>query len=240
MRTLRTAPPHPPPAARAAHGGAGPSARRPPCAAARHRPPRRLRLPPRAHARVVPSWRRAWAPTTSSPTSSPPRTACSSPATRTRSAAPPTSPTTPSSPAARPPRSIDGVTVTGWFTEDFTLAELKTLRAKERHPADPPGQHALRRPVRDPDVRRGARPRARLSTQARTATIGVYPETKHPTYFRSIGLPLEPPLVQHAHAQRPRPPRRAGVRAVVRDRQPAGARPRAEGAARAAARRARA
>ena len=49
--------------------------------------------------------------------------------------------------------------VTGWFTEDFTLAELKTLRAKERLPALRPAQHGVRRAVRDPDVPGGDRPR---------------------------------------------------------------------------------
>ena len=54
--------------------------------------------------------------------------------TRTRSAARPTSPTTPSSPSRKTTKTIDGSPITGWFTEDFTLAELKTLRAKERIP----------------------------------------------------------------------------------------------------------
>ena len=48
--------------------------------------------------------------------------------------------------------------VTGWFTEDFTLAELRTLRAKERLPERAAGQHRVRRHVPDPD------PRPRCST----------------------------------------------------------------------------
>ena len=73
---------------------------------------------------------------------------------------------------------------TGWFTEDFTLAELKTLRAKERLPRGAAGQHAVRRPVRDPDARRGAAtwwPRE----SARTGrTIGVYARDQAPDVLR--------------------------------------------------------
>ena len=51
--------------------------------------------------------------------------------------------------------------------------------------------------------------------------IGIYPETKHPTYFRSIGLPLEEPLLASLDEARLEPPRRAGVHPVVRAGQPA-------------------
>ena len=54
-------------------------------------------------------------------------------------------------------KTIDGAGVTGWFTEDFTLAELRTLRTKERIPDDPAGEQGVRRPVPDPDAGRGAR-----------------------------------------------------------------------------------
>ena len=65
-------------------------------------------------------------------------------------------------------KTIDGAKHDGWFVEDFTLAELKTLRAKERLPATPSGQRSIRRPVRNPDARRGHRsgeasPRRHLS-----------------------------------------------------------------------------
>jgi len=90
-------------------------------------------------------------------------------------------------PGRKTTKTIDGQTVSGWFTEDFTLAEIKTLRAKERLPFrshDRDGQFAI--PTFDEVV-------ALADTQSRAAgrAIGVYPETKHPTYFRSIGLPLE-------------------------------------------------
>jgi glycerophosphoryl diester phosphodiesterase len=94
----------------------------------------------------------------------------------------------------RATRSIDGVETTGWFAEDFTLAELRTLLARERIPelrpasAEHDGRYAI--PTLDEVVDLAVRESA-----ARGRTIGVYPETKHPTYFRSIGLPLEEPLL---------------------------------------------
>ena len=85
---------------------------------------------------------------------------------------------------------------------------------------------------------RSRRSRRSSTSPSRGArAIGIYPETKHPTYFRAQGLPLEEPLVRALNRNRPQPPAREGVRAVVRGRQPAGARPRAARAARAAVRR---
>lgn len=91
-------------------------------------------------------------------------------------------------------RTIDGVTVTGWFTEDFTLAELKTLRAVERLPAVRQRNTVYNGLFEIPTLDEVLELRERLSRQLRRE-IGVYPETKHPTYFDSIGLPLERPLV---------------------------------------------
>ena len=81
--------------------------------------------------------------------------------------------------------------MTGWFTEDFTLAEIKTLRAKERLPFrshDYDGRFDI--PTFDEVVAL-----AQELGRARGRAVGVYPETKHPTYFRSIGLPLEERLL---------------------------------------------
>jgi len=96
-------------------------------------------------------------------------------------------------------KTIDGVPISGWFTEDFTLRELRTLRAKERLPGVRPGNTRYDGRFQVPTfdevldlVRRESR------TQGRT--IGVAPETKHPTYFRSIGLPLERPLLRSLRA----------------------------------------
>ncbi|MFJ5993804.1 glycerophosphodiester phosphodiesterase family protein [Streptomyces sp. NPDC092370] len=93
----------------------------------------------------------------------------------------------------RTAKTVDGRPVTGWFTEDFTLAELKTLRAVERLPA-----------VRNRNTVFDGREEimtfqevvdlARRLSRTYGRTVAVFPETKHPTYFRSIGLPLEPEL----------------------------------------------
>jgi glycerophosphoryl diester phosphodiesterase len=88
-------------------------------------------------------------------------------------------------------RTIDGKSVTGWFTEDFTLAELETLRATERLPFR---SHAYdgREPIPTLDEVLDLVARRSRETGRR---IGVYPETKHSSYFRSIGRPLEEPLL---------------------------------------------
>ena len=94
--------------------------------------------------------------------------------------------------ARRRTQIIDGETITGWFTEDFTVAEIKTLRARERLPELRPqncafdGRFAV--PTFDEimqlasDANRG---------RDAAAKVGVYPETKHPAHFAGIGLPLE-------------------------------------------------
>ncbi|WGY00751.1 glycerophosphodiester phosphodiesterase [Nocardioides sp. QY071] len=95
----------------------------------------------------------------------------------------------------RTTRTIDGVSVTGWFTEDFTLAELKTLRAKERLPQVRPDNTRYDGRFEIPTLEEVIRLVKRES--GRTGrTIGIAPETKHPSYFDSIGLSLEEPLVR--------------------------------------------
>jgi glycerophosphoryl diester phosphodiesterase len=86
---------------------------------------------------------------------------------------------------------IDGQRVTGWFTEDFTLAEIKTLRANERLPFRSHGYDGkFQVPTFEEVI-------ALAASEGRAVgrEIAVYPETKHPTYFRGIGLPLEERLV---------------------------------------------
>jgi glycerophosphoryl diester phosphodiesterase len=95
----------------------------------------------------------------------------------------------------RTTKIIDGTSFTGWFTEDFTLAELKTLRAKERIPQLRPQNTAYDGRFQVPTLQEVVDLRKRLSKEL-GRTIGIYPETKHPTYFRQIRLPLEDPLVR--------------------------------------------
>ena len=98
----------------------------------------------------------------------------------------------------RTTKAIDGVSITGWFTEDFTLDELRTLRARERLPEVRPGSAAFDGQFGIPTLQEIA-DLARRESERRERTIGLYPETKHPTWFRSIGLALEEPLVATLH-----------------------------------------
>lgn len=100
--------------------------------------------------------------------------------------------------ARRATKTIDGVRVTGWFTEDFTLRELKTLRAKERLPQVRPGNTAYDGRFEVPTLAE-VLDLAERASRREGRTISVYPETKHPTYFDSIGLSLEEPLVRTLH-----------------------------------------
>lgn len=95
----------------------------------------------------------------------------------------------------RTTKIIDGQKATDWFTEDFTLAELKTLRARERLPQLRGANTAYDGKYEIPTF-------AEILELAKTKsaetgrTIGVYPETKHPGYFASIGLEHEAPLLK--------------------------------------------
>jgi glycerophosphoryl diester phosphodiesterase len=102
-------------------------------------------------------------------------------------------------------RSVDGHLLSGWFSEDFTLAELKTLRAVERIPRERPGNTRfdghfevptfaeILALVRAVDEQRATRARE-LGLPA-PARLGVYPETKHPSHFAARGLAMEAPLL---------------------------------------------
>ncbi|MCY7396788.1 MAG: glycerophosphodiester phosphodiesterase [Nocardioides sp.] len=92
-------------------------------------------------------------------------------------------------------KTIDGRPITGWFTEDFTLAELKTLRAKERLPDVRPGNTRFDGRFQVPTF---AEVLALVKEQGKKygREIGVAPETKHPTYFDSIGLSPEEPMLR--------------------------------------------
>lgn len=88
----------------------------------------------------------------------------------------------------RATRTIDGETLTGWFTEDFTLAELKTLRARERLPELRPANTAF--DGQDPILTFDE-----VLDIAAAAGVGIAPELKHPTYFAALGLPMEDAFV---------------------------------------------
>ncbi|GAA1244381.1 glycerophosphodiester phosphodiesterase [Pseudonocardia aurantiaca] len=94
----------------------------------------------------------------------------------------------------RTTKTIDGVEYSGWFTEDFTLAELKKLRATERIPATRQENTIWNGRFEIPTFAEVLDLRERLSDEL-GREVGIYPETKHPTYFASIGKPLEPALV---------------------------------------------
>jgi len=105
----------------------------------------------------------------------------------------------------RTTKSVDGTAITGWFTEDFTLRELKTLRARERIPQLRPGNtrfdghfeiatfEEILALVHGVDGQRAAR--ARQLGLAAPAPVGLYPEIKHASYFANLGLPMQVPLL---------------------------------------------
>jgi len=105
----------------------------------------------------------------------------------------------------RTTKVVDGASVTGWFTEDFSLEELKTLRARERIPELRPGNTRLDGRLEIPTLEeilalaRGVEERRRVRARelglAAPEPIGVYPETKHPSYFAGLGLAMEERLV---------------------------------------------
>ncbi|MGH4012106.1 MAG: glycerophosphodiester phosphodiesterase [Pseudonocardiaceae bacterium] len=92
-------------------------------------------------------------------------------------------------------KMLDGVAVEGWFVENFTLAELKTLRAIERLPQIRQHNTLYNGRYEIPTFQEVLDLRARLSDVLRKR-LGIYPETKHPTFFQQAGLPLEPPLLE--------------------------------------------
>ena len=95
--------------------------------------------------------------------------------------------------ARKTTKTVDGVRTTGWFTDDFTRAELKTLRAVERLPDLRPSNTVFNGIDQIPTFQE-------VIDVAQQAGVGIYPETKHPTYFRSEGLALEEPLVATLNA----------------------------------------
>lgn len=102
--------------------------------------------------------------------------------------------------ARKTTKAVDGQSIEGWFTEDFTLAELKTLKARERLPQLRPESAAF--DGRDPILTFAEVLDLAAAESARTGrTVGVYAELKHPTYFAAKGLPMEARLVETLKAR---------------------------------------
>jgi glycerophosphoryl diester phosphodiesterase len=95
-------------------------------------------------------------------------------------------------PSRKSTKYVDGKAVSGWFTEDFSLAELKSLRARERLAFRGHSYDGLFEVPTLDEIMGLAERRSRELGR----TIGVYPETKHPSYHRSVGLPLEPAIAK--------------------------------------------
>jgi glycerophosphoryl diester phosphodiesterase len=115
-------------------------------------------------------------------------------------------------------KTVDGTAKTGWFTEDFTLAELKTLRARERIPDVRPANARFDGMFEIPTFAEIVRLAKSESRDGHV--VGVYPETKHPTYFASegrhldgspIGIPLGRKLVETLVAEGFTDPRRVYI-----------------------------
>lgn len=90
----------------------------------------------------------------------------------------------------RTTKTLDGARVTGWFTEDFTLAELKTLRATERLPKDRQHNTLYDGRYEVPTFEEVLALREKLSKKY-GREIGIIPEIKHSTYFHAAGLDPE-------------------------------------------------
>lgn len=93
--------------------------------------------------------------------------------------------------AAGTAMNVDGVLEEGWFASDFTLAEIKQLRAIQTRNRDKSFDGLYEIPTLDEVI---ALAKARSAATGRT--IGIYPETKHPTFHDGLGLSLEEPLLQ--------------------------------------------
>ncbi len=111
---------------------------------------------------------------------------------------------------------VDGEEQTGWFSGDFTLAEIKTLGAistDAQRPQEFNGKFKV--PTFDEVIALAQR-----KSQETGRTIGIYPETKNPSYFRLLGLPLEDKMLASLDRGRLEQPQRAGAAAIVRTGQP--------------------
>ena len=102
-------------------------------------------------------------------------------------------------PSRRTTKELGGVAVSGWFCEDFTLAELRTLRCRERLPELRPGNVAFDGQEPVATFEEILVLRAELSRELGREIV-VYPELKHPARSRELGLPVEDALVDALRA----------------------------------------
>ncbi|WEK48446.1 MAG: glycerophosphodiester phosphodiesterase [Candidatus Andeanibacterium colombiense] len=92
--------------------------------------------------------------------------------------------------ARKATKTIDGQAVTGWFTEDFTLAELKSLRARERLPELRPANTKFDGQFEIPTFAEILALVKRKEAE-KGRRIGIEPELKHPSYFAAQGFALD-------------------------------------------------
>lgn len=92
-------------------------------------------------------------------------------------------------------KTVDGVEVTGWFSEDFTVEEIKTLRARERIPDTRPANTRFDSQFEIPTLQEII-DLVQAFERLLNRPVGLYIEMKHPTYFERLGLPFEEPLVE--------------------------------------------
>lgn len=95
-------------------------------------------------------------------------------------------------------QTVDGNEISGWFTEDFTLEEIKTLRAIERIPDIRPGNARLNGAFNVPTFQEIIDLAKSMQTSQKR-TIGIYPEIKHSSHFKNLGLPMEQLVVDTLH-----------------------------------------
>jgi glycerophosphoryl diester phosphodiesterase len=93
--------------------------------------------------------------------------------------------------ARKTTRKVDGIETTDWFAGDFTLAEIKSLRAKQAMPdRDQSKNGQFQVPTLEEIITL-----AKAEAAARGRTVGIAPETKHSTFHAALGLPMEDRLV---------------------------------------------
>ncbi|MES2246792.1 MAG: glycerophosphodiester phosphodiesterase [Pseudomonadota bacterium] len=91
---------------------------------------------------------------------------------------------------------VDGETQTGWFSNDFTLAEIKTLGGISTDAERPQEFNGKFKVVTFQEIIDFAK----AKTKETGRTIAIYPETKNPTYFRDLGMPMEDKVIAAINA----------------------------------------